>query len=48
MGLFTVNDRYFLEEEVDEYGQFSFDSLVFYDTASIFVQVLNKKGKKRP
>jgi hypothetical protein len=47
MGLFTLNNRYFLEEEVDEYGQFSFDSLVFYDTASIFVQVLNEKGKKR-
>lgn len=47
LGLFTANDRYFLEEKVNENGYFSFDSLVFFDTASIFVQVLNDKGKKR-
>jgi len=47
IGLFTESENIFLEGQTDSTGWFSIDSLIFFDTATIFVQALNERGKKR-
>lgn len=47
VGLFTEGGNFFLEGLTDSSGWFSIDSLFFEDTATIFTQVLNNKGKQR-
>ncbi len=47
IGLFTDSENIFLEGLTDSTGWFSTDSLIFFDTATIFVQALNERGKKR-
>ena len=47
VGLFAESENIFLEGQTDSTGCFSFDSLIFFDTATIFAQVLNERGKQR-
>lgn len=47
VGLFTVNGHIFLEGITDSSGRFSIENQIFYDTATVFAQVLNEKGKQR-
>jgi len=47
VGLFTDRENIFLEDQTDSTGWFSLDSLIFFDTATIFAQVLNERGKQR-
>jgi len=47
VGLFTADEHIFLEGLTDSSGSFSIENLIFYDTATVFAQVLNEKGKQR-
>lgn len=45
-GIFKKDNVSFLTGITDESGKFSFEGIYFSDTASVFVQVRNEKGKK--
>ena len=47
VGLFKDSASIFLEDQTDSSGWFSLDSLFFFDTVTIFAQVLNERGKQR-
>jgi TonB-dependent SusC/RagA subfamily outer membrane receptor len=47
VGLFKDSASIFLEDQTDSNGWFSIDSLFFFDTVTIFAQVLNERGKQR-
>ncbi len=47
VGLFKDSASIFLEDRTDSSGWFSIDSLFFFDTVTIFAQVLNERGKQR-
>ena len=43
--IFNINRFIGMEGPTDKDGRFSFDQIVFNDTASLFIQAWNKKGK---
>ena len=45
--MFKDSASIFLENQTDSSGWFSIDSLFFFDTVTIFAQVLNERGKQR-
>ena len=47
IGLFKDSANIILEGQTDSIGWFSIDSLFFFDTVTIFAQVLNERGKQR-
>ena len=47
VGIIAESENIFVEDQTDSTGWFSVDNLVFFDTAMVFVQVLNQKGKQR-
>ncbi len=47
VGLFKDSANIILESQTDSSGWFSIDSLFFFDTVTIFAQVLNQRGKQR-
>jgi len=47
VGLFKDSANIILESQTDSSGWFSIDSLFFFDTVTIFAQVLNERGKQR-
>ena len=47
VGLFTDSEHIFIEGITDSSGRFSMENLIIYDTATVFAQVLNEKGKHR-
>ena len=47
LGVFEDNNINWFEGKTDSTGRFSFDNICFFDTATIFVQALNERGKQK-
>lgn len=47
VGIFEDSFINWHESKTDSTGRFSLDNLIFFDTATVFIQALNEKGKQR-